>query len=468
MPLTFERGAPPGKPVFEGLDGVWEGIVTRNGVDLRLVLRVNTGDQGTIATFDAPDMPVFDLPVVALSRDSETVGFKVPGASAGFDGVLSDDGSRLTGLWTFPGQPDTEVTFIRGGAGSGTRTRHRPQAPKAPFDYRVEEVSFENPLAAGVRLAGTLTLPHGRGPFPAAILISGSGPQDRDETVFGHKPFAVLADHLTRNGIAVLRYDDRGFGASTGSHGVATSADFATDANAAARYLKARPEIDRDAIGFIGHSEGGMIAPIAAVDNDEVDFLVLLAAPGTNTGELTRTQNRLMARSRGVSEDYLDRTASVTDEIIAAVAAASDKEDARGKVRALLTPEALETLGVPESRKDVVVQQYTTNWLRYFLRYDPPTFFHRIDVPVLALNGSLDLQVPASENLAGIAASLAHNRDHTIRELEGLNHMFQTAETGALGEYADIAETFAPAALEIVAHWINSRFGSRGTVRSQS
>ena len=269
----------------------------------------------------------------------------------------------------------------------------------------------------------------------------------------------MLADHLTRQGIAVLRYDDRGFGESTGSHGTATSADFATDANAAVRYLATRPEIDRNAIGLIGHSEGGVIAPIAAVGNEDIDFVVLLAGPGTSTLQLIRSQRHLMGLSQGMSEEDLARTDQVIDRIATAVAASSGKEDAEDRVLALLTAEALETLGVPETRRDMVVQQFTSPWYRYFVQYEPAAFLSRIRVPVLALNGSLDVQVPAEENLAGITAALANNPDVTIRELEGLNHLFQTAQTGALGEYADIEETFSPVALETVARWIRARFG---------
>ncbi len=458
--LILERGLPAPRPVVEGLDGVWEGAVTRNGVDLRLVLRVSTSEYGTIVTFDSPDMNAVGLPVRGFTREAEAVELFVPASGAAYEGTLSDGDTRLVGTWKLPGRPDATVTFVRTRETSEREARERPQTPAEPFGYRSEEVTFDNPEFSDVRLAGTLTLPEGNGPFPGAILISGSGPQDRDETVWGHKPFAVLADHLTRQGIAVLRYDDRGFGASTGSHASATSADFATDANAAAAYLVSRPEIDRDAIGFVGHSEGGVIGPIAAVENDEIDFLVMLAGPGTNTLRLIRSQRHLMGLSQGMTDEELVRTDEVVDRIARAVAAASDGADAAARVRELLTAHALETLGVPESRRELVVQQYTTDWFRYFVRYDPAAFLSRVDVPVLALNGSLDVQVPADENLAGIRRALAHNRDVTVRELEGLNHLFQTAETGKLGEYADIPETFAPVALEIVADWINARFGS--------
>ena len=272
------------------------------------------------------------------------------------------------------------------------------------------------------------------------MLITGSGPQDRDETVFGHKPFAVLADHLTRHGVAVLRYDDRGVGQSTGEFAGATSADFAADASAAVRFLLTRPEIRRNGIGFIGHSEGGMVAQIAAVNDANLDFVILLAAPGTNLLQLAQSQALLLGLSQGASEEDLSRMQPVMALVFAAVATSASAEDARARVRALLTSEALATLKASESRRDQLVQQLANDWSRYLLQYQPAAALSRIRVPVLALNGALDRQVPADENLRAIETALAHNADVTIRRLDGLNHLFQTARTGAIGEYADIEE----------------------------
>ncbi len=457
MPLTLRRGLPAARPVVEGLDGLWQAAVARNGVNLRLLLRVATGSHGTIVTFDSPDLGAVGLPVSGFSRRAQAVGFSVPASGARFAGSLSDDGTRFSGTWTVPGQPEVEIEFTRTRTTAEREGRPRPQTPKPPFPYRTQEVTFDNPAANGVTLAGTLTLPSGTGPFPAAILVSGSGPQDRDETLLGHKPFAVLADHLTRHGVSVLRYDDRGVGASTGDFAAATSADFATDANAAVRFLLTRPDIDREAIGLVGHSEGGMVAPIAAADNARVRFIVLLAGPGTDLMQLAQSQERLLGLSQGSSEEDLARTEPVLAQVFAAVANSTNAEDARVRVRAALTPEALATLAVPDSRKELVVHQFTNDWFRYFLQFKPAAALSRIHVPVLALNGSLDRQVPADENLTAIKAALAHNPDVTIRKLEGLNHLFQTARTGSIGEYADITETMSPVVLRIVTEWIAVR-----------
>lgn len=462
FPLTLVRGLPASRPVVKGMDGVWEGVVTRNGVGLRLRLRIGTSARGTIVTFDAPDLGVSGVPVAGFSRKGQDVGFTVPVSGARFMGAQSHDRERLSGNWTLPGQPDAPVTFVRANARSARESGPRPQTPRGPFPYLVEEISFANPGAPGVTLAGTLTLPQGKGPFPAAVLISGSGPHDRDATLFGHRPFAVMADHLTRAGVAVLRYDDRGVGGSTGEHAAATSADFATDAQAAVRYLITRPEIDSRGVGLIGHSEGGMIAPIAAVDDETVAFIVSLAGPGTNLIQLLQSQRRLTGLALGVSEEELTRAAPLLADVFAAIASASSTADAQRRVRAMLTPAALEILGTPEAAKEMLVQQIATEWFRYFMQYDPAVVFSRIAVPVLAINGSLHRQVPADENLAAIAAALAHNPNVTIRKLEGLNHLFQRATTGALGEYADLAETISPAALRLVSEWILARFGRNG------
>ena len=369
MPMTLRRGLPPARPILEGLDGRWQGSVTRNGVDLRLVLRVTTTNpRGTIATFDSPDLGAVGLPVAGFSRQAQTVSFSVPASGARFTGTLADDGTRVRGNWTLPGQPDAEVAFVRASASAEREARPRPQMPKPPFPYSAEEVTFRNAEANGVTLAGTLTIPEGAGPFPGAVLITGSGAQDRDETLLGHKPFAVLADHLTRRGVAVLRFDDRGVGKSTGDFASSTSADFATDATAAVSFLRTRVDIDRDAVGLVGHSEGGMVAPIAARDSADVRFIVLLAGPGTDLMHLALSQQRLLGLSQGLSEADLARMEPIMADIFAAVTKSANADDARTRVRGVLTPDALATLKTIESRREVLVQHLANDWFRYFLQ----------------------------------------------------------------------------------------------------
>jgi len=459
LPIVLLRGLPADKPVVDGLDGDWDAVLNRNGVDLRMILHIKTTDKGTGVTLDSPDMMAMGISIADLIREGDSIGYKIPAVDGVFAGELTDS-ETLTGVWTVPGQDDVSLTFVRREHSNNDKVRNRPQVPTEPYGYIVEEVTYENTETEGVTLAGTLTLPEGDGPFAAAILISGSGPQDRDEAVFGHRPFLVLADHLTKQGIAVLRYDDRGVAQSTGDFSIATSADFATDANAAFTYLKSRPEIDHKAIGFVGHSEGGLIAPIAIQNNSQIAYMVMLAGPGTSSQQISKSQRRLIALSQGATEEDIATNEKINSAISLAAAGAESTEDATDRIREILTPEAMETLGINESQIEMIIAQSVTPWTRYFLGYDPVNFVPQIKIPILALNGELDLQVPAQENLDGLRSMLADHPDATITELEDLNHMFQHAKTGALGEYNDIEETFSPEAMAIIADWINERFGS--------
>lgn len=454
--LELKRGEPAAAPVVVGLDGVWRASLQREQATLRLVLHISTGKGGTRAALDSPDINVFGMAVEALVRAEDTVRFSVPLANVTFEGKFDQQLQTVSGLWLRTGQSQAIVTFKRDSAEAAVY--QRSQWPVTPEGYTAREVMIPNPHASGVVIAGTLTVPDGSGPFPAAVLISGSGPQDRDETIYGHKPFAVLADYLSKQGIAVLRYDDRGFGESTGDFEAATSADFATDANAALDYLRSRPEINPAAVGMIGHSEGGMIGPIAAADNANVAFLILLGAPGTNTDQLLLSQWRMTALSQGISEGNLKNGEAVIRDVLVAVRASSDPADARRRLNSLLTTRSLQAMGMGEAQRESFVKQSSSPWMRYFINYRPAEFLARVRVPVLALGGSVDHQVPSAENLPAIRHALSADNDVTIEQLPSVNHMFQTAKTGASGEYADIDETFAPVALQLIAHWIHNRF----------
>lgn len=460
MPLELRPGRPTAA-VVDGLDGRWNGSITRGTVTLRLVLNISTTEAGTFASLDSPDQGASGIPVSDLARDGARVRFRVPAVSVAYDGEL-DAAGRLCGRWQRPGMDDAEVCFDRADAAeTETEAAARPQEPGDDLPYRTVEVRFANPEADGVELAGTLTLPEGKGPFPAAVLISGSGPQDRDEAVMGHRPFLVLADHLTRRGIAVLRYDDRGYGASSGDFWAATTQDFASDAAAAARWLAGHEAVDPSRVGLIGHSEGGLAAPLAARDNEAVSYVVLLAAPGVNMVELIAAQTRLIGTSQGMTEADFDRIMPINRRIWGIVSDASTEPEARTRLDELLDDELLAELGVAPDRKSLLIENTVRPWLRELLRFDPAPDLAALQVPVLAINGSLDLQVPADQNLPAIEAALAGNADATTVELPGLNHLFQTATTGSIGEYREIEETFAPVALQTVSDWILARFGSR-------
>lgn len=457
LPLTL-RAAGTGTAAADGLAGTWQASVERAGQRFRLVLRIGDASDGPRVRFDAPDAGAHNLVVELFERNGDRVSFAVPNAGAAFEGSLSKDGARLDGRWSFPGRPTTEVSFERVRTEARAEPAVRPQTPAPPFPYRAEQASFANPQAAQVMLAGTLTLPAGPGPFPAAVLITGSGAQDRNETLFGHKPFAVLADHLTRSGIAVLRYDDRGVDASTGDFAAATTADFAADAQAAHAWLAARPETDANAVGLIGHSEGGLVAAMIAAHDSRVAFVVLLAAPGTPMRQLLLDQHRLLAEASGGSADEVERSGAMLAQVLDRAGGAESSAAAAASIRSLLTDEALMTLGAPPAGRDLMAQQMSSDWMRALLRIDPRPDLAAIRVPVLALDGSLDLQVAAGPNLAGIRAATAGRPDVTVRELPGLNHLFQTARTGSPAEYPEIEETMAPIALAAISDWIEERF----------
>lgn len=319
-----------------------------------------------------------------------------------------------------------------------------------PVAYHEQEVTYENAKEA-VTLSGTLTTPLGKGPFPAALLIHGYGAQTRDDEILGHKVFYVLADHLTRQGLAVLRFDKRGVGKSTGCYEIATSEDFASDVLAGIEFLKTQPQINHSHIGLIGHSEGGLIAPMAASKSNDVAFIVMLAAPAVNGEELLYEQGELILRSTGASAEEIAKDRLLREHLFAIVKQESDKEKAQIQIQEILakevTPEKMNEL-----RSEIAL--LNTSWCRFFLTYDPAKTLSEINIPLLALNGTCDVQVSARQNLPVIAKALENNTACTIVELPSINHLFQTCTTGALSEYGQIEETIAPTVLNTISSWI--------------
>ncbi|MDR7128029.1 alpha-beta hydrolase superfamily lysophospholipase [Algoriphagus sp. 4150] len=340
---------------------------------------------------------------------------------------------------------------------------NRPQEPSKPYPYYTEEVTFEN-IQAHVTLAGTLTLPSAAGNYPAVILISGSGAQNRDEEISGHKPFLIIADHLTKHGIAVLRYDDRGVAKSTGNFKAATTADFASDVASAVEFLKTRVEIDRDKIGLIGHSEGGLIAPMVASNSKDVSFIVLLAGPGIEIMKVLLMQQESISRADGISEsDIKEFILPVHKKAYRMISMSTDgrilKTDLARLIEETYDSTPTNLISSNMTREQVVSTQsdkWSSEWFRNFLKYDPASILEKVTCPVLALNGEKDLVVTAKENLSGISNALTKggNTNMTVKELPNLNHLFQNCETGSPAEYAKIEETFSPIALKEMADWI--------------
>lgn len=454
----------PAQPAFDGgVEGTWLGTLKGPGYELRLVFHISKEDDGTFtATLDSPDQGATGVPVSEVIVSDDSLRLEVQVAAAVYEGRISEDGTTIDGTWT---QGGGSLPLVLTRTDDAPELR-RPQEPKEPYPYEAEDVVFDH-AEAGIQLAGTLTLPRAEGPFPAVILISGSGPQDRDEALLGHRPFLVLADYLTRRGIAVLRFDDRGIGQSQGSFATATSEDFAGDVLAGVTYLKSRPEINPAQIGLAGHSEGGLIAPMVAVRSSDVAFIVLMAGPGLTGEEILYRQAALINRVGGTSEEAIAANRTLQERMFAVLKEEPDSQAAAGKLRAIME-ETLAAMSEQEREElgfagdDVgplvlrQIMQVNSPWFRYFLTYNPRPTLEQVTCPVLAVNGEKDLQVPPKENLRAIEEALqaGGHADYKIVEFPDLNHLFQTAETGSLAEYGRIEETFAPAALEVIGTWI--------------
>jgi len=441
------------------IEGIWEGKLKVPGTELRIVFNISKNSDGTLtATMDSPDQGVTGIPVEEVIFKDNTLHLEVKSAGAVFEGKVSEDFLVIEGEWkqsggTFPlvvNRVDKAVEILR------------PQVPKKPYPYIEKKVAYTN-LKAGVKLVGTLTLPSDKGVFPAVLLISGSGPQDRNETIYNHRPFLILADYLTRQGIAVLRVDDRGVGESTGDFSQATSEDFASDVLAGVEYLKTHKEIDPKKIGLIGHSEGGLIAPMVAVKSPDVAFIVLMAGLGLTGEEILYLQGALIYRAMGVSEEDIIKNRQFNGKIFSLVKEEKDKKTIEEKLRQMfmddwaeLNEEEKSRIGDPEVFLEAQLQSLLSPWLKFFLTYDPKPNLIKVKCPVLAINGEKDLQVPPKENLSAIEEALVagDNKNFIIKELPGLNHLFQTAQTGLPDEYVKIEETISPVALKIISDWI--------------
>ena len=432
----------------QALDGEWHATLETGQAGLRLLLHVNpAAGGGWTGTLDSLDQAVQGLQVGEITLKGQAVSFTLPQVGGRFEGVLDAPGTSLTGTWT-QSNLRLPLAFSRGLAPRAPL--RRPQEPRAPFPYQTAAVSFPGG-ATEVTLSGTLTLPEGKGPFPAVALVAGSGPEDRDEGVAGHRPFLVLADHLTRNGIAVLRYDKRGIGQSTGSYGSATTFDFASDAEQAVALLKARPEVDGKRLGILGHSEGGLIGPIAASRTPAARFLVLLASPAVPGEQLIHAQNDLIAKAHGASVRALAGQRSRSERIFSFLKKHPD--GAPAQLRTLVSDLFPE---VSEAVVDAKTQEWGSPWYRTFLTLDPRPYLQQLKVPVLALYGEKDLQVPPAQNRPEMEQALhtAGNPRAEVRVLPGLNHLFQPAATGDPLEYGMCETTMDPAALEAVSAWI--------------
>jgi pimeloyl-ACP methyl ester carboxylesterase len=433
-----EVAAQAAQPTASDIVGPWSGDIETPMGDLPVVLRISRQGEVLSSTLDSPSQGSEGIPGGATTFADGRLVVEVPVIRGRYEAAV--EGDRMVGTWTQSGQ-SMPLVLTR-----GESLLARPQTPQPPFPYTIEEVAI--PSAPGVTLAGTLTTPEGAGPFTAVVLVSGSGPQDRDETIGTHKPFWVIADHLSRAGVAVLRYDDRGFGKSTGDFAAATLPDFAVDAAAAMAWLDARSETG--AVGYVGHSEGAYAAPIAH-QRQRADFVVLLAGPAVAGDQVLLAQGRLIMEASGATADEVATQQSMTVAVLDLVR--SDEP------AATLGPKVVEALEVggdlPEEVIPGLVQTYTSEWFRGFVRYDPEADLGALDVPTLALWGSNDLQVPPSQSAEPMARLLGEHG--TVEVLDGLNHLFQPSPTGAIADYGQIETTVDPALLDRLTSWLLAR-----------
>jgi alpha/beta superfamily hydrolase len=446
------------------LTGSWLGKIDAGAMSLRMVFNIKINEKDSLtATADSPDQGAKDIPLGRVILSGEKLTIQAQNILGEYTGTIKND-TTIDGTWTQRGQAyPLNIKKLK-----SAFAVNRPQEPKPKFPYISEDVTFTN-NKFNIQLAGTLTIPGGAGPFPVAIMITGSGPQNRDEELMGHKPFLVISDWLTRNGIAVLRYDDRGVGKSQGNYASATSADLATDADAAFNFLKNNPKINPKAIGLIGHSEGGLIAPILASSNHDIAFIVSLAGPGVTGEQILVRQLEDISKLSGGSESSIKESVTTNKKLYSVLKKEKDDKKAEVKIMVIyrerlekrkLSKEEIEK-GVAQLKATFGAMTYP--WFRYFITTDAANFWKKVNCPVLALNGEKDLQVSARENLPAIEKAVRSSGNKAVKtiSLPGLNHLFQHCTTGLPSEYGQIEETFSPEALKIMSDWINGLKVSR-------
>ncbi|MBC5775484.1 alpha/beta hydrolase [Pontibacter sp. KCTC 32443] len=438
------------------ITGSWNGALNISGTKLRLVFNIESTNGTFTATMDSPDQGAKGIPVTSVKLVQDSIYLDIQAIRGSYAGKITRP-ETIDGYLKQAGQT-MHIPLTKG----EPAVAKRPQEPVKPYPYQETEVTIDN-KAAGIKLIGTLTLPKTKAPYPAVVLITGSGPQDRDQTIMGHKPFLVLADHLTRQGFAVLRLDDRGVGKSEGNFATATTEDFASDAEAAYTYLRSFTGVNSKRVGLLGHSEGALVAAQVAAKHPETAFVVLMAGSAVPGTELLVAQNEALLKAGGVPQEPLQKYLQFRKAQFEVAATEADVFKAAEKIKQLeqeakakLTDQEQKQLGLTPQSEQTIVAQLSSPWMRYFLAYNPALILQKLTMPVLAINGTRDLQVPYKQNLPATekALKVASNKKYIIQELPDLNHLFQTATTGMVNEYGQLEETIAPTSLEIISNWI--------------
>ena len=456
LPLRFEKSTAStdtknSSSAISKIEGTWQGAIETGNMRMRLQLHISHDQAGgLIASVDSLDQSIQGIPASRVSEKGSDIKLELPAFDAEYTGTVNTAKNSIAGTWSQSGNTE-KLDFRRS---ERILELRRPQNPAKPYPYKVEEVSFA--AADGkANLAATLTLPQSNAPFPAVLLVGGSGPNDRDETTAGHKTFLVLSDFLTRRGIAVLRYDKRGIAQSTGNYAAATLEDFAQDAQLVFAYLKSRKEVDTKRLGIIGYSEGGILGALVATRSTDVSWLVLMGTPVT-TGERTLLrQSELIARAGGLPEEQITRSLEFDRNAYAVVREEKNPEAMEKRLNVLVEQSGLSQAMSPAALQ-AQIRVMSSPWFRDFLIYDPEPVLEKLQCPVLALSGDRDLQVDSTENVPLLrkAYETSGNKDFTVVEIEGVNHLFQTAQSGSPALYGAIEETMAPSVLAVVRNWI--------------
>ena len=463
------------KAPAQSISGTWQGSLDVQGKQIPIVFHIaNDTTSKLIASFDSPSQHAFGLQCSEVILKEDSVILMMAVLNGKYVGALSKDKKQITGSW-FQGGGSLPLTVTKTSETATVKEHKRPQTPKPPFSYHSEDVTYTN-ADQSIQFGATLTYPNadpsGQSPgmrtYPGIILITGSGQQDRDETIFGHKSFAVIADYLTKKGFAVLRVDDRGIGQTTGNFSEATTADFAKDVEAGLDFLEKQPQINKDKIGLIGHSEGGMIAPMVADERKEIKFIVLLAGPGIPIVDLMQQQTEAVS----ISEGKPSGEAKANGDLMHIVwEEAAKNEDTATAIRNIRTKIATwsrtldtATLAAVKRKDTAAINNQITQalaalnskWYKYFISFNPQPYLQKLDCNVLAMNGEKDVQVLATSNLNGIKLCLQKSKSVTynVIEIPGLNHLFQTCIKCSPSEYNDLEESFSPKALEIMGAWL--------------
>lgn len=436
--------------------GSWGGELDVPGMKLPLVFNIKQNGSQLTSTMDSPMQSVKDIPITQTTFEKNELTLASANMQFQFKGTLSVD--QIKGTFT---QGQMSLPFVLSRKKIGESILKRPQTPQPPFNYKIEDVTFTNPIDKNT-LAGTLTTPINTKTFPVVVLISGSGQQNRDSEIFGHKSFWVIADDFAKKGIGVLRVDDRGTGSSNGATMTMTTQNFAEDTNAAVTFLSQKGFKN---IGLIGHSEGGIIAPMVASKNPTVKFIISMAGPGIPTDELLVLQSNAIAKAAGATEEEL-KSSEATNRKIYSLVKNYNGTDLQAEVKKIFIADMQKLPKEQQPSAEEIAKnaeqesaKIAIPWFTYFMKINPDAYWSKLKIPVLALNGSKDLQVISKENLAGIKASLekAKNKKIEMVEFPNLNHLFQEATTGSVAEYGQLEQTIAPAVLEKMSSWILSR-----------